>query len=45
MIQVATPLVVGIMALAGGQYAGGAIMLGLAALTAFAFYLWCGSEP
>jgi len=36
-----TPLVVGIVALASGSLIGGGIMVGLAALTAFTFYLWC----
>lgn len=40
VMQVVTPLVVGIVALASGSLIGGGIMVGLAALTAFTFYLW-----
>ena len=39
--QVAVPLALGLGAMGGGQYGVGFIMLGLAALAALTFYLWC----
>lgn len=39
-IQVAIPLMVGIVLLVSGQIVPGAVLLGMAALSALAFYLW-----
>ena len=40
----AVPLALGVGALAGGQYGVGFLMIGLAALAALTFYLWCGAH-
>ena len=42
-IQVAAPAALGFATLFAGQVGGGLVLLGLAALGALAFYLWCES--
>ena len=43
--QVAAPAAMGLAVLFAGQVGGGIMLLGLAALGALAFYLWCGPAP
>lgn len=42
-VQVAAPAALGFATLFAGQVGGGLMLLGLAALGALAFYLWCES--
>ena len=39
-MQVAVPAALGVAALIAGQFGGGLMMLGMAALAGLAFYLW-----
>lgn len=40
LAQIAVPTALGVAALIAGQFGGGFMMLGMAALAALAFYLW-----